>query len=509
MIERDETTMPESADQAFFWDRRGAPQVRHSHAFLARLRNILVADYPDIHAALLAEGATEIRFGESLPPTLEGFEVQAADAELTMIACRRTTFEWVVRRAVLADGGVTVHSGVGVAGLVVAPTVAVLADGTAEAVRATGTDGTNATSDVGCVAEANGTDSVANLKGDDLPRRPSRAVGGPPVVTGVRLDDGTELSADLVVVAGGRRSALPDWLAALGCGPVAEEVEDTGIVYFSRFYRLIDGAEPPPRDGPIGADLGYLKYGVFLGDNRTVSITLATSVDDADLRRKLAHPEVFDRCARSLVATQPWLDGRAVPLTDEVYVMAGLLNRWRDYVIDGVPLALGVLPVGDAVLCTNPLYGRGCSTGFWGAQILAEAVHEHGDDLTKLALAYDARVRQELLPWYRSTVVQDADARRVATAILAGEDPDGDTSDPQTFMRAVFRDGLLPALRFDAVVLRAFVRTFNLLSTPDAMVSDSDVMNRVFAIWQDRDNRPPESLLGPKHRSELLELLAA
>ena len=35
VFERDDTPMPQSADEAFDWDRRGAPQVRHSHAFLA------------------------------------------------------------------------------------------------------------------------------------------------------------------------------------------------------------------------------------------------------------------------------------------------------------------------------------------------------------------------------------------------------------------------------------------------------------------------------------------
>ncbi len=126
-----------------------------------------------------------------------------------------------------------------------------------------------------------------------------------------------------------------------------------------------------------------------------------------------------------------------------------------------------------------------------------------------MAVAYDQALRDELLPWYRSTVMQDADARRVAASLLAGDDPDADTTDPRTFMRSVLRDGLLPALQVDAVVLRAFVRTFNLLSTPDAMMTDQAVFNRVLAVWQDRDNRPAMPLLGLKHRSELLELLAA
>lgn len=455
VFERDDTPMPETADAAFEWDRRGAPQVRHSHAFLARLRNMLRDDHPELYAQLLAAGATEMRFGDDLPPTVVGFERQPEDDDLVMLACRRTTFEWVLRRAVLDHAGVEVRTGVAVVGLIAA----------------------------------------------DEPGRPH--------VEGVRLDDGTEVRADLVVVCGGRRSALSDWLVELGAPPMTDRVEDTGIVYASRFYRLREGQSYPPRTGPIGGDLGYLKYGVFVGDNGTFSVTLATPVEDDELRKLLADPEVFDATARELVATAPWLDGRAEPLSDDVHMMAGLLNRWRDFVVDGEPVATGVIPVGDAVLCTNPLYGRGCTTAFWGAHLMAKAVEAFGDDVREAALAYDASLQAEIHPWYRASVEQDAEARRVAAALLAGEDPDADQSDPRTFMRGVFRDGLLPATRTDAVVLRAFFRTLNLLSAPDALATDPEVGARVLAVWQERDQRPPEQPLGPAQRSELLALIAA
>jgi 2-polyprenyl-6-methoxyphenol hydroxylase-like FAD-dependent oxidoreductase len=330
-----------------------------------------------------------------------------------------------------------------------------------------------------------------------------------PHISGVHLADGSTIEADLTVVAAGRRSALSDWLQAAGAGPITEEVDDTGIVYLSRFYRLRDGESYPPRSGAIGGDLGYLKYGVFVGDNRTFSVTLATPTDDGELRRMLADPVVFDECARQLVATAPWLDGRATPITAEVHVMAGLLNRWREYVRDGRPLATGFIPVGDAVLCTNPLYGRGCSIAFWGAHLMAQSVAAHPDDIPGMMAAYDTALRAEIMPWYRAGVEQDAEARRVAAALLAGEDPYSDTSDPRTFMRSVFRDGLVPAIRSDAVVLRAFFRSFNLLSAPDEMAKDPDVGARVLAAWQDRENRPPEPALGPAHRAELLSLLPA
>ena len=458
VVERDDTPMPESADEAFEWDRRGAPQVRHSHAFLARLVGMLRRDHADIYAELLAEGATEMRFGDDLPPTITDYVREPEDDDLVMLACRRTTFEWVLRRRALAEGRVTFRVGVGVAGVLLGEPI----------------------------------------DESDLPH-----------VEGVRLANGTELRADLTVVAAGRRSALSDWLVEAGLPVVHEEVDDTGIVYFSRFYRLREGAEYPPRTGPIGGDLGYLKYGVFVGDNRTFSVTLATPTDDDELRRKLLDPAVFDDCARQLVATAPWLDGRAEPITGDVHVMAGLLNRWREYVVDGVPVATGVIPVGDAVLCTNPLYGRGCSIAFWGANLLAQAVGAHPSDVRAMAVAYDSALRSEIFPWYRSGVEQDAEARRVSAALLKGEDPDGDTSDPRTLMRSVFRDGLLPAIRTDSVVLRAFFRGLNLLSTPDSLMKDAEVTNRVFAAWQQRDQRPAEPPLGPRRRADLLELLPA
>ena len=457
VVERDDTPMPTSADDAFEWDRRGAPQVRHSHAFLARLVGLLRTEHADVYDALLAEGATEMRFGDDLPPTITDFERQPDDDELVMLACRRTTFEWVLRSKALAEGRVTFRTGVGDDGLVTGTPVL-----------------------------------------DDVPH-----------VTGVHLADGSTIAGDLVVVAAGRRSALTDWLVDAGTAPVYEEVDDTGIVYFSRFYRLRDGQDYPPRTGPIGGDLGYLKYGVFVGDNRTFSVTLATPTVDDELRKMLADPHVFDECARQLIATAPWLDGRAEPLTADVHAMAGLLNRWREYVPDGRPVATGVLPVGDAVLCTNPLYGRGCSIAFWGAHLLAKAVAANDGDPVATMLAYDTDLRAEIVPWYRSGVEQDTEARRVAAAHLKGEDPDGDSTDPRTFMRSVFRDGLLPAVRSDAVVLRAFFRSLNLLDAPDAMAKDPDIGARIFTVWQGRENRPPEEPLGPKHRAELLALLPA
>lgn len=451
VIERDDTPMPDSATAAFSWDRRGAPQVRHSHALLGRLHNLLRDRHPDVLAALLTAGASEIKLSERMPETLDDRTPRPGDEDLVLIAARRTTFEWVLRRAVLAEGDVELITGRGVSGLLA-----------------------------------------------DIPTS-----GGVPAVRGLTFEDGSELAADIVVAANGRRSTAPDWLREIGATMGDDEVEDTGIVYYSRFYELTEGRTFPGGDRLIGGDLTYLKYGVFWGDNDTFSVTLATADDDKAFRA-VKDPDVFDRIATLLPATADWLDGRAVPIT-EVHSMAGLLNRRRHFVVDGRPVATGFFAVGDAHLCTNPLYGRGCSTGFWMADLLGAAVADHPNDAAARALAFDDAVTEHVVPWYRASVDSDRTSRRAvarARALAAGDELD---EDEDAMRRSILREGLNPASRTDAVVWRAFMRAMNLLDPPSAM-ADPDVGARIFAVWEDRDNRPPEPALGPP-RDELLDLL--
>jgi 2-polyprenyl-6-methoxyphenol hydroxylase-like FAD-dependent oxidoreductase len=432
LLERDDTPMPASADAAFEWQRKGAPQVRHSHAFLARLRNLLRDHAPDVLDALLGAGATEIPFTENLPETLSDRSSRPGDDDLVALACRRTTFEWVLRRCVLAERGVELRHGVAAAAL--------------------------------------------------------RCEPGPiPRVTGV-----DNVEADLVIDARGPRSSSDDWLAAIGVAPVAEQLHESGIVYFSRFYRL-NGDAPPANVGPVAADIGYLKFAIFLGDNDTFSITYAIEHDDDELRRKLLEPEPFERVASALTVVEPWREpGVAEPITG-VHVMAGLRNRYRPFVDTwGDPLVRGFVPVGDAAVCTNPLYGRGCSLAFVHAFGLAEALHEHGDDFER---SFARFTESEMVPWFRSAVFQDAHAH-------ATDEP----SDERAFMQSVMRDGLLPALRTSPAVFRAFLRWFNLLATPDALISDPEVVADVLAAYQDRDNHPEPETLGPD-RAELIERL--
>ena len=455
LVERDDTPLPADPHGAFDWDRRGAPQVRHSHAFLARLRNLLRDRHPDVLDALLDAGATPLDFIAMLPEGMDRSPM-AGDEDLVALACRRTTYEWVLRR-VVTDGDAplaTLLHGQGVVGLRSAP---------------------------GTV--------------------------GPPTVTGVELTDGTVLDADLVVDASGRRSPLPRLAGALGV-EVPEQVEDTGIVYYSRFFSLLDGAEYPDQLGPIGGDLDFLKFGVFRGDDRTFSVTLAVRSDDETLRRALQDPATFLAIAGAIPATAAHVEAdRAAPITD-VHVMASLLNRRRWFVdADGEPRVLGLHAVGDAHTCTNPLYGRGCSLAMVQAQLLADALDEHGTDHAARAVAYEAASRREITPWYAAAVAQDRMGRRApGPEVEPDADPAG-SADARELARQLMRDGLFPAMRVDPVVLRAFLRMFNLLEPPDSLMKDADVIGRVMAVYQTRDERPPEAPMGPG-RDTVLELIA-
>jgi 2-polyprenyl-6-methoxyphenol hydroxylase-like FAD-dependent oxidoreductase len=442
LLERDATPLPEDAESAFNWDRRGATQVRHPHAFLGLLRNILRDDLPDVMADLRAAGAYDVKWMDFAPDTLGVVTPEPGDEDLAMIASRRTTFEWVLRKAALRTDRVELRDGVKVTGLMTAP------------------------------------DS------------------SPPRVTGVRTESG-DIDADLVVDAGGRHSAIRTLLSDIGV-TFPEERHNTDMAYLSRFYRLLPGAELPDKNVFTGGTTGYLGYGIFRGDGDTFSVTIAIGTDDEELRTLIDGPR-FDVAARLLPAGGPWLaEGVSEPIAP-MHVMASTINRKRDLVVDGKPLVVGYQAIGDALVCTNPLYGRGCSLGSLQAKMLASALRDCGSDLQALALRMDEDAQREMVPWFSASVTQD-EAARMARQSTPGDAVSG--------VASILTEGLLPLTRVDAHVARAFFRMLNLLAPPDTLFSDPEIMRRALEYWNARDTRPPEPLLGPP-RHELIAALKA
>jgi 2-polyprenyl-6-methoxyphenol hydroxylase-like FAD-dependent oxidoreductase len=431
LLERDtEPDAATAADAFTSWARKGAPQVRHSHAFLGRLRSLLRDKYPDLLAALLAAGASELDMLERPPATLPPLERLPGDEDLVALGCRRTTFEWVLRRDVLARPGVALLSGADVRGI----------------------------------------------------RAVSGPAGMPPVITGVRYVGGgaeVELSADCVIDASGRQSKAPEWLHALGAVAPREKLEPSGIVYYTRFYRFRDGIGDPPRsEHPSAADYNWIKYAIFPADDRTFSITFAVPLAFARLK-VLARPAAFDAMTRALPALAAWVAPEiAVPIGDPdhpVQAMGGLINRVRRFVVNGRPVATGLFVLGDAAYCTNPLYGRGCAQAFLHADLLGEALDQHPRDFTAAALAIDRRAKREIEPFYRASVLADRDAVRKAEGRRPRRLKD-------RLRQRFFEDGVVVATRCDPVVFRAFLRMFNMLEAPERAFGSAPVVLRSLRV---------------------------
>jgi 2-polyprenyl-6-methoxyphenol hydroxylase-like FAD-dependent oxidoreductase len=436
VVERDPLPATADAEEAFAAERRGAPQVHQTHGFLARIFVELREHFPDVLEELLAVG------GLTMPMTAGLGEPQPGDEDLKVLIIRRTTFEWVLRHAAAAEPGVRFLTGTTVTGLVAAP-----------------------------AGEA-----------------------GPPTVTGVRLEDGTELAPDAVVVATGLRGDVVGWLAELGVD-VPETVHESGLMYLTRWYRLPDtfalGLEPK-----LGGDLGFVKYLGVPGDAGTLSITLAIRPDDRELRTALSRPEGFEEACRVLPGPDQFFRDGPLEPCGGVRPMGGLRNRVRSFLDrDGHASVLGFHVVGDAHTCTNPLYGRGCSLALVQALLLAAAFAEHPADAEARATAYEAGNLREVRPWFDASVQMDQ----------AGADPKGvAAAGPQgRAIAAVFAAGAT-----DPIIGRGLARFWNLLATPIDLMGDAALLARMAEVMANPDDFPVPASEGPT-REELLAHLAA
>jgi 2-polyprenyl-6-methoxyphenol hydroxylase-like FAD-dependent oxidoreductase len=453
VLERD-APAPKEADPdiAFHdWRRRGVGHLRHSHAFLARLIGILRARHPALLDQVKAAGCREVELRDLLPSTLKDRYVAApGDEAMSILMSRRTTFELVTRRYVESLPGVEIRAKVFVNGLIT-----------------------------------------------------QRDAEGRLVVGGVRTEAG-ELRAAAVIDAAGRLSQIPDWLEAEGV-IMPETGEPAGILYFTRHWRLNPDAGEPPRNGAPGAgDLGYLKFGLFNADNGWFSVTLAVPEIEAELRQAIVHPETFDTICRAIPGLEPWIASERAAPQSKVFAMGDLSSRWRRMVKDGAPLALGLYMLGDGLIRSNPLYGRGTSFAAIQAEALGRAFAASADPAAR-ALLYDSLVEQALKPFYDDMLEQDRGAIKRAGAIRAGAKP----SLRGRVIASFIVDGAGVAVRDDLPAFRAALRAFHMIDPPRAWLTEPRHMGTVLKTWargKKRNAHLYPQKLGPE-RSEMLALL--
>ncbi len=405
------------------WPRKGIPHFLQPHAFMPGGRKVLRDRLPDVLDALLDEGAQDVDMRRKLTGTAE-----PQDADLQYLAVRRPLIEWALRRAVAAEPRIEVRPSTEATGL--------------------------------------------RLEG----RR----------VTGVAVEE-SEVPAAFVVDALGRRMRTVEWLAQQGIEAPPPASSDCGVVYYSRYYRLLDGFELPDGHWLIGprGDLGYLGYATFPGDNRTFAALLAVPPGRASARA-FKEAAVFEAAMASIPAMRQWVNPEGVePITD-VLTMAGLRNTMRAAPSSSVT---GLFPVGDANFHSDPVLALGLTYALGQAVELVDAICEQSS-LDDAAAAYRERTEPSMNE--RFEFATQLDDQRLRT--WHGEPIDFASKDGAYALFTIVAGGV--AALADPDVLRVVVRRMGLLDGLRVLDDDLAMQRRIEAIFRDALSvpRPP---LGP------------
>jgi flavin-dependent dehydrogenase len=443
VVERDDVATGEPLD-SIHWDRKGIPHFLQAHAFTPRGRKELKATFPDVFEALINAGAWDL----DLRPKIHGGEANSADEDLVFLAVRRPLIEWALRRAALAEPGISFIGGTRVTGLVA-----------------------------------------------------GRIRTGPPVVRGVDTTSG-RLEADLVIDALGRRTPTPDWIEAIGGAPMDERSNDCSIIYYSRYYQVREGAslpEVPSIPGPRG-DLGYAAFTTFPGDNGTFCALIAIPPGDQALK-VLRDARAYEAATATLPALNLWTNvDTSTPITD-VLPMGSLQNVMRSFRDSGPP-TLGLISIGDTICHTDPVASLGLVFALIQARLLRDALRDHGADAEATAIAFDALARPEMEE--RFDYVSAIDDTR--TRLWAGERFDYTHADGGVYpFFSYAATGIAPLA--DGDVARTLIRRNYFLDPLSTLDTDAGMQRRLEAFYAEI-GATPRPTAGP-NRDELIEVMTA
>lgn len=453
LVDQDDAPPALDTDPAS-WPRRGAPQVRHPHFFMGRLLQLLKTRHPALVAALHAAGAWEMPFAGTLHPAVRArYRSQPGDAELTALVARRTTFELVMQQYAQSMG-VQVMTHTRATGLLLAPS---MVDVVVRGVRVVDTRASAASNNIGVRLDG---------REDDL---------------------STELIADVVIDASGRRGDFAAQLRAAGA-QITDELHDARMVYFTRHYRFRPQGARPATAGMVAVEFADYTVGALAADNDYFTVTIAPSSDDDLMKRSLRHATAFERICQAVAPVAAWT-GLADPVSD-IYAYGVMDCFWRTTVAAGVPQVIGLHFVGDAAVRTNPKYGRGCT---WGC----EQAHALADLLATAATPADAAMQYEqwrhtrFRPDWETTLGLDRAARAKYERFVYGANgprTGGTRPALAARLRGMLADafeerGVKTALLIDPVVLRAIMTGYHGLANMDAWTRRPEIWLRILWAW--------------------------
>ena len=462
IIERDVPPPDCSANETFFsWQRKGVAQFRHPHAFLGLMCSVLEENYPDLLERFFEAGARKVSFEDSIPDHLKPqYNPEPGDEKMWVLMCRRATMETVLRTYVTQTTKVTIRNQVSVADI---------------------------------ITEKNDSQEVF--------------IRGLSLIDHQESNKRSELFSDIVIDATGRSSKFDKWLTSSGVN-IKEERDDAEIVYYTRHYRLKDGVSEPPRDAknPSMGDLGYMKYGIFPGDGGHFALIICLPNEEKELRKAIKSGEKFDEIGMTIPGLRPWLSKNKSEATTAPFGIGNIHAVWRDFTGAGNNRLLNFFAVGDSAIRTNPLYGRGCSTGALHAHILADILSTESDPWSR-ALRFQEESERKVRPIFQASLNEDKRGIKRAAAIREGVDLDKADSLKKWFALA-FGDALMAASRDKLFIHREVMKTINLVEKPGEFLKNKKIQRTVFKYMLRGRKRNAGSRIQPGlTRPKMLEFL--
>jgi 2-polyprenyl-6-methoxyphenol hydroxylase-like FAD-dependent oxidoreductase len=422
--------------------RGGVPQGRHTHGMLAAGIDVLDRLLPGLVTDLVAHGADLGDFGLRSRFHVGPQSLAPGESGLLSLGVSRHLLEWALRARVAALPGVSVMSGTSVLGLNV-PTE-----------RVTGV----------CLT---GVDTA---------------------------DDGRVLAADVVVDASGRGSRLPEWLTRSGYSAPVEEEYRIDLCYATRTFRRLGTRDIDRALAVVVARSPRLpRGGVALAQEEGSSCIV--SLTGVHGQRPPTDLDGFRAYARGL----------ASPVIAEILEQAEPLsepatyrfpsNRRRYY--ERAALPGGLLVLGDAWCCFDPVFGQGMSVAALQADELSRCLRararttgaRRADVAAGLSEEYHRRAARHLdTPW----------------SIAVGNDLEMPGSPYPVPLRTRLTNryvrALVRAAQDDPALARAFFRVQQLVAPPESLMAPPQLARLLRATARSaapRLHHGPERHAGP------------
>ncbi len=265
-------------------------------------------------------------------------------------------------------------------------------------------------------------------------------------VTGVTLDTGDAVPADLVVDAAGRGARLPIWLQQWGFDRPPENSVDVGIGYATHQLRIPDGLitekvviAGASREQPRGLGMLYYEDGTW--GLTTFGVAKVEPPQDFSAMCALADEVLPPHIAAAIRQGEP---------IGDVAFHKYPTSRWRRYhKLERFPS--GILPFGDAVASFNPTFGQGMTMSFLQAGHLRRALESPGRDLAR---EFNRATAKSTFPVWTMTAIGDLVLHRASGPRPWWYGPVG----------GLF-DQFLGAAETDPVLAEWFLRRFSLLDS--------------------------------------------